>query len=228
MLTSTFARKWNVRLSDSCSIYIGPGRSWRRWRSFNHRHIPSVGQNLIIKSNAPQRRRRRRPRRLRTRCDSKPPPPRSVCLTRTIDRSRQSFHIILLPRGHIIITTISDLRVSLITAGKLSRIPNNNIIKRPALLSAKNSSAGIKLAFWRTRVPVRRSVNSYLSMYICIYDAITPARLLTTHTRFVYKPLFRRKCFTRNFSKRKSAVYLRRRMFIATIYRRKGFPTNER
>lgn len=64
-------------------------------------------------------------------------------------------------------------------AGKLSRtrpirsrIPNNNIIinvLRPVRRSAKNSSAGIKLAFWRARVPVCCSVNPYLYVYVLMY-----------------------------------------------------------
>jgi len=164
-----------------------------------------------------------------------------VRLTRTIDRSRQSFHIILLPRGYnIIITTISDLRVSLIAAGKLSRIPNNNIIKRPAARPPECEKLVREyeisvLADPRARLSRCKSVPiDVYNMYIRCHHTRTTTYGTHTHTRFVYKPLFRRKCFTRNFSKRKSAVYLRRRrMFIATIYRRKGFPrsnepTNER
>jgi len=150
MLTSTFARKLNVRVRRIPSVHIGPGRGG------GHLIIGGYTVNRTKSNHQIQRRRpfhrRRRPRRLRTRCDSKPPR-RNVCLTRTIDRSGRSFRIILLlllPRGYIIIIiiiTTSGFRVSLITgewrwttfadpSDLCSRKPNNNtlinnIIKRP-------------------------------------------------------------------------------------------------
>lgn len=109
-------------------------------------------------------------------------------------------------------------------AGKLLRTCLTRLWKQN-ISRAKNTS-GYKTSDAADARSVCCNANSWASGHLyfilmCIYKRTAPA--LFYSTRFVYKPLFRRKCLTRNFSKRKSVGYLHRGVFIATIYRRKGF-----